>query len=176
MVWNKTQPTGSSKIRNAPDLITDNWAAIEAGDPTLKYEKLNLNKQSVDPTEITDAFILFAKANTSGDTQLFGKDSDGASIQLTNGSPTIAENGECFLPGGIILKWGTTSLSNTRIFRPYSTPFPTNTLAVMLTYYDPLQVGLESYGFVANGYEAGGFYGYFAYNGSRVFKYLAVGY
>lgn len=91
MSWDASLPTDSTKIRNYPTVLQDNFGAIEQGDASLLHWQANfIDRQQVpgapppaaDPTRIADTMILYAKQHpTSGETEFFVMD-DQASPNL----------------------------------------------------------------------------------------------
>jgi len=87
--------------------------------------------------------VLYAKV-AGGVTDLYLKhDAVGAEIQmtqLTNGTPVAGGFGQTFLPGGLIMKWGTANIGVASTPVTYAAGFlpnfPTNTLNIQLTPYD----------------------------------------
>lgn len=66
-----------------------------------------------DPTTVANEMAMYAKA-VSGATRLFlRQENNGTIFQFSGPDPTAAATGQTFLPGGIILKWGTTSANGT---------------------------------------------------------------
>ncbi|NJO03299.1 MAG: hypothetical protein HC880_17905, partial [Bacteroidia bacterium] len=111
MAWDITQPTDTTKIRNLGIVIRPNWEAIQTADSTFKPLGLNFNDRTVagvavDPTAIADAYIMYCKTDTAGNSELFGINDTSGIIQFTQGIPTIGTSGSVFLAGGLILKWG----------------------------------------------------------------------
>lgn len=77
MTWNEDLPDNSTKIRVYPQVLTDNWKAIQAGDPTLKYRATNFIDRSTaseapatTPTRDDDTMIMYSK-NDGTNTELF---------------------------------------------------------------------------------------------------------
>ena len=181
MAWNLTQPADTAKIRDLGVLIRPNWDAIEQGDLTFKPKAINLNDRTIsgpsaNPTPIADSYIVYSKSVAAGNSELYGIDESGNILQITSGLPTLTANGTSFIPGGLIIKWGTVSLTNVALSLSYPVPFPTATLAVSLTMADFVNAGVENYAFRANAYTNIGFNAYFAFAGIRTFKYIALGY
>lgn len=181
MAWNITVPADTAKIRDLGVLIRPNWSAIQEADLTFKPKAINLNDRTIsgpsaNPTPIADSYIIYSKSVSSGNSQLYGIDEAGNILQMTNGLPTLTTAGSSFIPGGLIIKWGTVDLSNVANPVTYPVAFPTATLAVSLTMADFDNEGVQNYAFRANAYTNTGFNAYFAYNGIRSFKYIALGY
>jgi len=181
MAWNLTVPADTAKIRDLGTLIRPNWDAIEQADLTFKPKAINLNDRTIsgpsaNPTPIADSYIVYSKSVASGNAELYGIDEAGNILQMTSGLPQLTDTGTSFIPGGLIIKWGTIFLSNVANPFSYPVPFPTATLAVSLTMADFGNAGVQSYAFRANAYTNIGFNAYFAFAGSRSFKYIALGY
>lgn len=120
MGWDNTKPATSEKIRNLSSVITANWDAIEqgpdAGGTALAYHSLQMGNRtniaaSNDPTTDSALYYLYGKDDADGNHEIFGKDPSGNIIQMTRGTPTVADPGETFLPGGLIMKFGTSVVS-----------------------------------------------------------------
>lgn len=80
MAYDKTLPTNTTKIRNYPTVLTDNFAAIEEGDLSLKHWQVNFIERNAvpgapppanDPTRADDTMIFFSKQDGSGETEMF---------------------------------------------------------------------------------------------------------
>ena len=122
MAWDKTQPQGSTKIRNLGDVITPNWDAIETADDTFKPEGLNLDKNAVDRTAIADAIVMYNKAN-----ELYAIDPSSVITKLTGGSLTAASPGKIVWPNGLTMIWGTGTASTAWVTKNFDlTGFATN--------------------------------------------------
>ena len=83
MAWDKTLPANSTKIRNYPTVLTDNFSAIEEGELTLKHWQVNFIERDAvpgappptnDPTRADDTMILFSKQDPAAETELFFMD------------------------------------------------------------------------------------------------------
>lgn len=117
MAWDITQPTDTTKIRNLGVVIRPNWVAIQQADSTFKPWALNFTNRTVagiavDPTAIASAYILYSKTDTAGNTELFGINPLSNVIQMTKGAPVVAQTGRTFLPGGLILAWGSLNVAS----------------------------------------------------------------
>ena len=111
MAFDPSLPADSTKLRLAPGVIQDNWAAIQDGETTFKPKAINLNNRTVsgptdDPTAIADAFLLYCKDDAAGNAEFYGINESSDIIQLTKGAPTVATTGITFLAGGLLLGWG----------------------------------------------------------------------
>ena len=104
--WDPTQPLTTTKLRLVPSVITPNWDAIEDGD--VPHVKVRLAEQAGNPTNEANRAFLYAKEDPSnGFTETFAINSNGSVVQLTRGVPTISASGYVYLPGGVLLQWGT---------------------------------------------------------------------
>jgi hypothetical protein len=139
MTWDPTLPADDTKIRNLGTVIRPNWEAIEEGDISFRPQSINLlNRNSISPvTPVanTGSYIIFSKPDSlTGVPELFGINANSNVTQLTNGLPTIGLSGSTFIPGGLLLKWGTISTASTATTAfTYSSAFPTNTIAVFIS-------------------------------------------
>jgi hypothetical protein len=93
MAFDKTLPSNSTKIRNYPTVLTDNFSAIQQGDDTLQYWQTNyIDRDNVagappptqDPTRNDDTIIVFSKTDTASELYVMDAVSPTANIiQLT---------------------------------------------------------------------------------------------
>lgn len=118
MAWDATQPADATKIRNAASVIRDNNSAISTADSSFKPEGLNLANRtplavSNDPTAISDAYVLYCKEDSNSNAELFGRDGAGNISQLTDRRASIASSGYSVIAPGLLMQWGTQSLSGT---------------------------------------------------------------
>ena len=135
MAWDKDVPGDSDKIRNAPTQIRSNWQGMIDGE--VPHEAIQAVNAS-DPTEISGSAFLLAKT-ASGVTNWYFRCDDGATnaYQLTNivsgneatfGTNTnysgTLDGGWSFLPGGLIIQYGsgTSSSSSTTVTFPIAFP------------------------------------------------------
>ena len=90
-----------------------------------KHKYVEFPDQGSDPAGAASELTLFAKLDAGSTTQLYYKrNAEGTSYQLTAQNPTIASSGSTFLPGGIILKWGSASVTNSQAVS-FASAFPT---------------------------------------------------
>jgi hypothetical protein len=179
MAYDITQPTDTAKIRDLGVVIRPNWQAIQEADSTFLPKAINFNNRTVsgptnDPAAITNAFIMYSKEDALGNAELFGINESSQIIQFTRGNSTIADVGECFIPGGLMLKWGNATLSNNNAVYSYASAFPTNTIGVFLTQLSSTNV--EDSQAYATAYTTTGFTARRYGPNSRIYKYLALGY
>jgi len=106
MAWDKTQPQGSTKIRNLGDVITPNWDAIETGDTTFKPQAINLAFSGAAPAHLDDTIRLYSIKDGSGIPQAYTIDQNDVITKLSGGSLTAASPGKMILPNGLTMIWG----------------------------------------------------------------------
>lgn len=115
MVYDSTQPTNTTKIRNLGVVIRPNWIAIEDGDPTFKPKSINYNNRTPlgvpnDPAAVANAYVMYCKQDSAGSPQMFGIDQNSRISQLTAAiTPQKAPFGFTWLPGGLMIQWGQTA-------------------------------------------------------------------
>jgi hypothetical protein len=178
MAWVITEPTDSTKIRNLGIVIRPNWAAIDSGDATFKPKALNFADRTVagiavDPTAIADAFIMYCKTDTAGNSELYGINETSGILQFTRGVPTVGTSGSLFLVGGVILKWGQFTMSGTSWPVSYvGGAFPTNTLCVNLS---PMNSTAASSNYRTGSWSAGSFNIHTNSVSGAMFTYIAIG-
>jgi hypothetical protein len=139
MTWSKKLPEDTTKIRLLGQVLRPNWEAIEEGGATLKPWAINLaNRDAVipsissDPAGVPKSYMLYSKVDALGRSELFGYSEQGIITQFTQGTPTKAQNGMTFLPGGIILKWGRITVSGINVIT-FPVPFPNAVYSVVVT-------------------------------------------
>ena len=120
MVFDKTQPQDTTKLRNLGTVIRPNWEAIEEAAVTFKPQALNLADRTAgaivptDPVAPADTVTIYCKQDGAGDPQAFITDPAAAILQLTNltvGSVANAGTGGgttyyIDTPWGIRFLWG----------------------------------------------------------------------
>lgn len=75
------------------------------------HRKTTYVDQASNPGSSASQVVEFAKS-TSGSSELFiQRDGVATAIQLTRGTPSVGANGYTFLPGGLLLQWGTVTTS-----------------------------------------------------------------
>src|SRR5271154_5588484 len=62
------------------------------------------------PSGVSGTDILYSAVPSGGILELFLQRATGSAIQMTTGNVTVGTPGQTFLPGGIILKWGSVSV------------------------------------------------------------------
>lgn len=96
-MFDKSQPTDTTKIRLLGEVIRPNWVAIEEGDNSFRPLSLNLQNRtssavSNDPTLLVDTSKFYVKNDGAGNPEAFVIDTMGRITQLTQegriGGPT----------------------------------------------------------------------------------------
>lgn len=91
MTWDEDLPDNATKIRVYPQVLTDNWKAVQAGDISLQYRATNFIDRSTaseapatTPTRNDDTMIMYSK-NDGTNTELFvlNDQNPAADLQLT---------------------------------------------------------------------------------------------
>jgi hypothetical protein len=122
ITWDETIPIDHTKFRQQPGFVRDSKTALrerlavdhyllasEGADTKIGYhKKCTLVEQTVDPTAVADAGILYTK-DVATITELFYRNSAGTVIQITSGSGL---NVQSFVTG-MILIWSGTLVSFT---------------------------------------------------------------
>lgn len=72
-----------------------------------KHKFLQMPEQGSAPTTAADEGAVYTKVSNSTTELFWRRESNGTEVQLTDGTPTAAGKGETFLPGGILIQWGT---------------------------------------------------------------------
>lgn len=133
-----------------------------------KHKFLQMPEQSSAPTTAANEGGLYTKESNSITELYFRRESDGTEIQLTDGDPSTGASGYTFLPGGLLLQWGTGSGSTLGTSVSFSTSFSTVYQAVgsVITTTSNQAVSISS---VSNsGFTA-------KTNGNTTISYFAIG-
>jgi len=139
------------------------------------HKKVTYNvPQSVDPTPAGVASVLYTKS-VSGLGQLFFANS--SVVTRLTGATTTGTSGSTFLPGGIIMKWGTVTLPGTGFNQPVSWTatggnFPTAFFAVVASSAQSTSVTLSC----ATAFSTSGFTAIkSSSSGTLIISYIAIG-
>ena len=169
--YNSNIPLGISVISDTQQPIENNFSGISTllavnhtpfnTDPVGLHNLVTLYQQAADPVTGSSQMALYSKASTDGNiSEIFYRyPSNGRVVQLsgtnindgsggTYASPT-GQTGWQYLSGGLLMKWGLTTLGN-------GNPSPTNTyifpVATQIPVYNNTPVHIE----VAPANSAGG--------------------
>lgn len=100
MAWDKTLPQDSTKIRNYPTILTDNFKAIEEGDQGLEFWQTRfVDRDSIaiasNPTRADDEMAIFSKDDGTN-TELYLMDDQNPAniIQITEAGKLGSSNTE----------------------------------------------------------------------------------
>ena len=100
-----------------------------------KHKFVELPNQSGNPAGAATEITLYSK-QAAGSSELFMRRDAGSVIQMSVGVPNAASSGTTFLPGGIIMKWGSVVGSPSGNTATFSTPFPNNVFSLTLGIFD----------------------------------------
>lgn len=140
------RPAGNlTPAQNRPSMETNNDSVNSILDVDIigfndndggYHSKSTYVVQGSNPGSAVAQVVEYSKA-VSGSSELFiQRDAVATAIQMTSGTILATSNGQSFLPGGIQVKWGTTSVNGSGVVTYTGlglTAFPTNTLAVVIT-------------------------------------------
>lgn len=146
MVWDQTQPTDTTKIRNLGIVIRPNWQAIQEGDSTFKPYALNFDNRTPlgvanDPTAIADSYIMYCKDDGSGNAEMFGIDENSLISQFTSTDRTLAQTGYTLLPPGFLLQWGRDTMTGSSSTITFPKAFSSTAWVVTNTPYSNTVTG-----------------------------------
>ena len=138
--WDASNPNDNEKISRLGTVIRPNWQAIQIGDSTFQPQAMNFANRTavtpaiaVDPTAITNAYIVYSKTDGSGNTELFGIGPTSGAVQLTKGTPINGSSGSTYIPGGMILKWGQFTVATHHTNVLFASAFPTAIQTVLVS-------------------------------------------
>ena len=146
MTFDATQPTDNTKLRNLGIVIRPNWEAIETADSSFQPYAINFLDRKLasivptDPAGLSTSYVQYCKKDPENNPELFIVDQNDNITQMTKGVTINNTHGETFLPGGLILKYGTFTTSGSSLntitytaLSPALTAFPNDTYNVVLT-------------------------------------------
>jgi hypothetical protein len=152
MTFNPSIPTGGQTISSTTVPIQTNFSVSNTAfgiDHTAfsvnlnqgQHQKVSLVQQATDPTALATAPILYAKSTTSNtlnnDIYFERSSNDGSNIvQLTTTkfNPVASSNGGSFLPGGIVMQWGSQTFTGSQSPTvTFPTAFPNACFQVQLS-------------------------------------------
>lgn len=120
-------PAGQSGLHTVVHLQANSTIA---GNPPNNYP-------ITPPTAVSLTGEIFSTQSNDGinpDEILWYQTGGGRLMQLTrNFVPVASTNGYTFIPGGLILQWGTKATTGTGTTVNFNTPFPSNCFVVLLT-------------------------------------------
>lgn len=121
MTYNPNIPKPTDPFSQSQGQIKTNFAQadtlfdvnhVKFDDPTAvdrgKHRKVDMLQ--IAPPGVAVSQMVFYNKLVSGISNLFyQRDGSATEIQMTAANPNVATTGETFLPGGLLLKWGSTS-------------------------------------------------------------------
>lgn len=100
-----------------------------------KHKFVEMPNQTGDPAGAATEVTAYSK-QAAGVSELFVRRDAGSVIQMTKGTPVSSSTGSSFLPGGIIINWGSVVGSNSGNTATFATAFPNNVFSVTLGIFD----------------------------------------
>ena len=150
MAYDSTKPQSGITLSAGRAVVQANFAATETyiardhvsfdanSADSGKHKAIRLTEQTA-PTTLVNELGLYAKDTGSHPDLFVRRESSGTEIQMTVGDPTAAATGQTFLPGGIIMKWGSNAIisgaGGTTV--TFGSAFPTACFGVWLEPIDP---------------------------------------
>lgn len=140
-------PISGQSLGNSRPIINNNFQSIQSTfdenhvDFNLSnagaHTHVDMLAQSTDPNPATGLISQYSK-QVGGVTEWFmQRENSGAVFQMSNGTPVASANGQTFLAGGVVMKYGNVSisLSATSTVVTFTTPFTSvvYSLQVMVT-------------------------------------------
>ncbi len=77
-----------------------------------KHKKSTYVDQASNPSTSANEVALYTKNLSGASTLYLRKESNGTVVQMSGPDPVVAASGLSFLPGGIIIQWGTYTITN----------------------------------------------------------------
>ena len=148
MVYDPNIPQANDLISESQPEILENFSQanvlfgtdhVEFNNATVanrgKHNKSTYLEQSGNPVTALNEAAVYTK-DVLGITELFiRRENNGTVIQLTeeSGDPVVNNNGQTFLPGGMILKWGRSQTVTNGVEFPFPIAFPNSCFTVIIT-------------------------------------------
>lgn len=141
MSYTPNVPVSGQSLGASRPIINTNFSVIQTGfdvnhqdfndsNPGT-HKKVDLLSQSANPNPATGIVTHYSKAVSGVTEWFFQRENSGSVIQMSSGTPTAASPGITFLPGGILMQWGSSSTFGSSISFP--TPFPNNLFSIHTT-------------------------------------------
>lgn len=112
--------------------IAVNHVDVNATNPGT-HTHVDLIAQSANPNPAT-GFVSHYSKTVGGVTQwFFQRENSGSVIQMSNGTPVASTNGQTFLPGGLILQYGSSTSNSVSYSVSFNITFPTNIFSLVVT-------------------------------------------
>lgn len=123
----QTNFSQANTIFDVNHVTFDNATVAERG----KHRKVDF-KRIAAPGSVANEAVIYQKASGGSSNLFMQRDGVGTEIQLTGPNPVIAGNGTTFLPGGMILNYGTVVGAVAGNTATFATPFPNNVFSITL--------------------------------------------
>lgn len=88
---------------------------------------------TTDPVTATNEVAVYAKDDGGNSRLYMRQEAAGTVVQMSNRDPTIGANGETFLPGGILLKWGAVLVNSSPTAVVFANAFPNSIFSIVVT-------------------------------------------
>lgn len=133
-------PVSGQSLGSSRPIINSNFSAIQTtfdenhvdfnDSHAGAHKHADLLSQASNPNPATGLVSHYSK-DVSGVTEwFFQKENSGQAIQMSNGTVSVGSSGYTFLPGGLILQWGSTNLTAVVTFPKV---FPNSVFSVQFT-------------------------------------------
>lgn len=173
MTFNAAIPQATDLISNSQSQIQTNFSqsntafgidhtAFDVVSNQGKHKKSTYVEQGADPATLADEMALYSKDLAGVTTLYLRKENNGTVVQISGQDPTSATSGSSFLPGGIVIKWGTFSIGGSGTATPtFATAFPNNCFVVVPAVIDSgsptvADSAVYAYNYTVNGFSATG--------------------
>jgi hypothetical protein len=134
-----------------------------------KHTFVTLIEQAANPATALNEIAIYCRDLGGISTQYLRKENNGTVIQISGPDPVAAVAGQTFLPGGIIMKWGTAVVNVAGTAIAFPVAFPAACFSITVT-----SVSNTSRGHSVNNVNAAGFTAYAENNGTTMY-WTAIG-
>jgi len=141
-IYTLGRPAGNlAPASQRPDMQTNNDSTAGIVDVDLVgfnninggyHKKSTYVAQGMDPGSSINQAVEYSKVVASSTELFLQRDGVASTIQLTRGIPSVAANGYTFLPGGLLLQWGSVVASGAGVPFIFPTPFISAVYSVTL--------------------------------------------
>jgi hypothetical protein len=147
----QSQPLLLANFQSIDALVNVNHVDFDDANQGM-HKFLQMPEQSAAPTTAANVGGLYTKEINSTTQLFYREESNGTQYQITGGATAASADGQVYLQGGLIMKWGVRSITTPSTTVTFATAFPTNCFNVQLT-----QATVQSNTFLLNSISTTGF-------------------
>ena len=143
MVYDPNIPQPADALSDSQADIQENFAqlntqfgedhvSLTSGSNNGKHNKSTYIEQTADPSTSSDEIALYSK-DVTGNTRIFMRqETNGTIFQLSGSDPVNSLNGRTFLPGKILMQWGSVAAATNGTVVNFGVSFSSNAYSVQV--------------------------------------------